>query len=249
MAAKTIAVTRPRAEKDALTWLLQDRGYHAIHEPLTHIVLRADAQDSLQQALAAHPDAVIVTSRQGVRGLATLTELRDIVLICVGQATAHAAEANGFTRVYAAGGNAALLIEYILTSFDPESRLVYVSAEHVRVDIATVLSKQGMHVERVVVYEAIAAEQFTDIFAQNLQRGHIDAVTFLSQRAAEVFCNLAASAKLISALRIVHACVLSKSIAESLNAKQWRRVHIARTPTLVALGNCVDKAFTKRKKA
>lgn len=249
MAAKTIAITRPKAEKDALTATLQRRGYHVIHEPLTQIVFRQDALESIEQALLTEPDAIIVTSQQGVRALAGCTGLRDMVLLCVGPATARMAEACGFTRIYTAGGNVELLIEYILSAYDSESRFVYISAEHTRVDIASLLSRQGMTVERIVAYEAVAAEQFTDVFAEHLRRGHIDAVTFMSQRAAEVFCALAAEAKLLKELKTLNAVVLSKPIANALNAKQWRRIVVARTSTLAALANSVDTSFTRRKKA
>lgn len=249
MASKTVAITRPSAEKDALTRLLHQRGYSVIHEPLTHVFLYHNAQAPLAQALNANPDAIIITSKQGVKALATLTELRDLALVCVGAATAHTAQANGFSRVFTAGGSVASLIEYLAGAYDPGSHFLYVSAEHVRVDLPSILGRQGMHVSRIALYEASAAECFSDTFVEHLKRRQVNAVTFLSQRSAQIFEELAAKAKVEEALEGMAACCLSKAIASALERHTWRRIHTARQATLASLTDCVDNALHARKKA
>jgi len=249
MASKTIAITRPSAEKDVLTGLLHDRGHHVICEPVTHIALRMSSQEPLEQALATHPDAIIVTSRSGVRALAGFTPSRDEALICVGAATGRLALVNGFTRVFMAGGTAERLIEYITGAYDKDSRFLYISAEHVRTDLVAALGRQGMQVERIVVYEAVAAQQFSDTFAEHIRRGQIDAVTFLSQRAAHVFEDLAKKSGLEESLEKIHACCMSKAIAAELTPSLWKRIHTSASPTIEAFVDCIEDAFTRRKKA
>jgi uroporphyrinogen-III synthase len=249
MASKTIAITRPSSEKDTLTGLLHERGHHVICEPVTHVALHVSAQEPLDQALASHPDAVIVTSRNAVEALAAFTELRDMVLLCVGPATGRAALAHGFSRVFIAGGTVEHLTQHIIGAYDPDSRFLYVSAEHVRIDLVAALSRQGMHIERVVVYEAVAEPQFSDTFAEHIRRGKIDAVTFLSQRSAQVFEQLAKKAKVEDNLKKIHACCMSKTIASGLTPKLWKQVHTPRNTTFAAFAESIESAFTRKKPA
>jgi uroporphyrinogen-III synthase len=249
MSAKTIVITRPSAEKDALTALLHTRGHHVICEPVTHIALRVSAQPALEQALATHPDAVIVTSRNAVEAFAAFTEFRDMVLLCVGPATGRAAHAHGFDRVFIAGGTVKHLVRHIISAYDRDSRFLYVSAEHVRMNLVAALGRHGMHVDRVVVYEAVAEPQLSDTFAEQMRRGKIDAVTFLSQRSAQVFEQLADKAGVKENLKKIHACCMSKTIAAGLDSKLWKQVHVPRSTTFTAFAESIDAAFTRRKKA
>lgn len=178
MSGETIVITRPKGDEKSLTEALQARGYRVIHEPLTEIFLRHNERQAVHQALLSEPDAVIVTSRHGVHALALLSELRDAYLLCVGEATAQAAHSLGFTRVAAARGNAGNLIELIMQGYDIESRFLYISGAHTRVDIEAELGARGMEIERLVLYEALAAPQLSDTLVEQLRRGQIDAVTF-----------------------------------------------------------------------
>lgn len=239
----TIVITRPPGEEDALTETLHERGYRTLHEPLTHVILKHNALSELAASLKENPDAVIVTSRHGALALATLTPVRDLALICVGETTHNAALASGFTRVSVAGGTVENLLEYVANAYDEESRLLYVSAEHVRIDLASALEKQGMFVRRVVLYEAVASEQFSDTFVEHVKRGHIDAVTFLSQRAAEIFTALAAKSGIGESLGAVQAYCMSRAIAQPLDSHTWNAIHKAETPTLSSLVECIESTL------
>lgn len=238
----TVAITRPKGETDGLSEILHRHGLSVIHEPLSHIALCHTAQPMLAAALEHQPDAVLVTSRHGVRAMATLTELRDLSLLCVGEATASVAASAGFDRVAVAGGTTEQMIEYILSSYDAGSRFVYVSADQVRRDLAEIFSRQGMPTQRVVAYEAVESEKFSDVFAEKLKRGDIDVVTFLSQRAAKTFMALADKAKLGDALGNVTACCFSQDITDMLPKKAWKHLHASKKPTLASLADCVNNA-------
>lgn len=240
MNCETIVITRPKSDKDALTELLQRRGHHVIHEPLSHIALKTSAQAMLEQAIEAGPDAVLVTSRHGVQALAALSDLRDLALVCVGEATAKTAESAGFTRIFPAGGTVRQMLEHVVDAYDPGSRLLYVCGEHVRTDLAAALTRQGFPTGRVTVYEAWAARNFSEVFAEQLKRSQIDAVTFLSPRAAQIFTSLATQDKLEDTLARLHAFTLSSDIAETLLPAQWKKIHIAEKPTLASLAASID---------
>lgn len=245
----TVVITRPPEEEHALANLLHRRGYHVINEPLSHIFLKHTAQFDVTRAFEANPDAIIVTSRHGAQALATLAGIRDVPVLCVGKTTEKALLSAGFDRVTCAGGTVDQLLGYVMSSYDNESRFLYLSADHVRKDISTLLSGQGMPTERIVAYQAVMAEQFSDTFAEHLKRHQIGAVTFLSQRAAHAFTELAAKAKLVDTLHHVRACSMSKAIAEPLTPKHWKHIYHAQRPTLISLANCIDQAFERRKKA
>ena len=180
---KTIVITRPKGDEKIITDLLHAHGYRVIHEPLTDIFLRHTERLVVQNALLAEPDAVLITSRHAAQALSLLTDLRDAYLLCVGEATAQTAISLGFTRVASAGGTVAKMIDYIIDGYDPSSRFFYVSGEFVRGDLDASLIQQGMDVQRVVVYDAIAASQLSDTLVEQMRRKQVDAVTFLSPRA------------------------------------------------------------------
>ncbi len=241
--SKTIVVTRPKEERDGLGEMLHQRGFSVVYEPLSRILLQHTAAAPLSAALEHDPAAVLVTSRHGVHALAALSELRDLPLLCVGEATAGVASSAGFTRVTTAGGTTQQMIEYILSSYDLESRFLYVSAEHVRSDLAEILARQGMLTQRVVVYESLEATQFSDVFCEHLKRQHIDAITFLSQRTAKTFMTLVTKAKLKTQLSGVAACCFSDTVAEPLAKAKWRSVFVAQKPTLASLVECIDNCL------
>jgi len=243
MSGETIVITRAKGDEKSLAEALQTRGYHVIHEPLSEIFLRHNERQALQHALLAEPDAVIVTSRHGVHALALLSELRDAYLLCVGEATARAAESLGFTRIGTAGGTAASLIETITQGYDAGSRFLYASAEHVRVDFEAALRKCNMEVERLVLYDAIAATQISDTLVEQLKRKQINAVTFFSQRAAQLFTVLLAKAQATEVASDLHAFCLSATVAEPLTGNAWKSIHVACEPTLASVVLDVDNIF------
>lgn len=241
MPHKSILITRPQGDETELAELLHDEDFRVIHEPLTEIILRHDTRYEVQKALKIEPHAIIVTSRHGIQALALLTEMRDIFILCVGEATAQAALSLGFDRVSAARGNVESLVDYICDGYDEGSRFVYISGDFVRADLARLLPE--MEVERIIAYETIPAESFSDTLAEQLRRSQIDAVTLLSQRTAIVFLVLLNKAGLREASRNIRAICLSPAIAEPLAAYEWRGVHIAREPNLPSLVECVSDAF------
>ena len=243
--SKTLLITRSMSDGEELQDALHALGHRVIHEPLTEIFLQHTARGQLLHALEEEPDAVLVTSRYGARALASLSELRDIPLICVGAATAHAAESMGFTRISVAGGDVESMIAYVVHAYDPGSRFLYVSAQHIRADIPALLKKFGMEATRLALYEASAAEQLSDTLIEQLKRNQIDGVLFLSQRSATIFTELVNKVQIVEAPATMDAFCLSNVIADPLEALPWKSVHVAKKPTLDSLIQCVDTTYAK----
>ncbi|MDX1974303.1 MAG: uroporphyrinogen-III synthase [Rickettsiales bacterium] len=245
MPHETILITRPLSEDTRFQDELHERGFRTIHEPLTEIFLLHTARAQIEAAMRTDPHGVIVTSQHGVKALAALNELRDIALICVGSATEEAAQNLGFTRTVDAGGDVDRLIQFIADAYDTESRFLYISANHTRTDLVTTLMTYGMEAERIIAYEAEPVRQLSDTLVEQLRRGQLDAVTFLSQRSASIFLELVNSADINPATDCLHAFALSDVIAETLSEVNWQGVHIAPQATLASLIECIDNAFNR----
>ena len=243
MTGETILVTRPAGDEKTLTDLLHNHGYRVICEPLTSIYLQHTQRQALERALHDDPDACIVTSRHGVHALAALSEFRDVFLICVGEATARTAESLGFNRINAAGGTAEKLMQHIIASYDEGSHFLYVSGEHVRIDLEKSLGDAGMQVQRIALYEAVAATQLSDTLIEQLKRHQIDAITLLSERASQIFCTLLEKADIAPCVSHLHGFCLSETIAKPLLAHPWKQLHVADEPTIASMVESVDNAF------
>jgi len=243
MTTKTILITRPKGDEKAITDMLHARDFRVIHEPLTDIYLRHTERLAIHQALMDDPDAVLCTSRHAVHALALLTDLRDAFLLCVGEATADAAYSLGFTRVDVAGGTVQSMIEKIAAVYDEGTRFLYPSGAHARVELDAVLEQMGMQCQRVIVYDALAATELSDILLAQLQRKQIDAVTFLSPRAAQIFSSLLAKADAQTTVAHMRAVCISEATANLLENQPWKAIHIASEATLASVVECVDNVF------
>ena len=243
---KTILITRPKGDETAIMELFHDNDYRVIHEPLTSIYLDHTKRQALHHALENEPDAVIITSRHAAQALYLLSDIRDLFLICVGESTAEMAMALGFSRVSVAGGNVEKLVAGIIDSYDEGSRFVYLSGEHVRSDLGALLAQCNMQVERLVLYEAVASDMLSDVLIEHLKRRQIDAVTFLSQRTAQIFTQLLNDAGMKEALTYLHAFCLSQTIADALKNEPWQQVHVSDEATLASLVECVDNVFQSK---
>lgn len=242
---KTIVVTRPKGDEAEFAEALHERGAHVIHEPMLEIFLRHDQRLAVERALRPEPDAVIITSRHGAQALAILTDVRDLPLICVGEATEREAQSQGFTRTTAGGGTAQALFDFIMGSYDPGSRFLYVSGSSVRTDLSAMLGDQGMQAARLVAYDALPVTALSDTLAEQLKRGRIHAVTFLSARTAEIFKELLAKSGLPETTQSVRAFALSDSVAAVLAGQHWQAVHTADEATLASLLECIDNVLGK----
>jgi len=238
--SRTVLITRTLGDDKELRELLQTSGHRVIHEPLTEIFLNHTTRQELNHSILSEPDAVIVTSRYGVRALAALDDMRDIVLLCVGEMTAQVAESIGFTRVSVAGKTAEELTDYILDAYENDACFIYASAAHIRVDLTQILGHYGMRVKRIITYEAIASEQLSDTLVEQLKRGQLDAVTLLSKRSAEIFMALLEKANVKDLAQGLDYYCMSEMIAESLRCCGFQRIIISREPTLASLVQSVD---------
>ncbi len=252
--SKTILITRAKGDEQEITQELHERGHHVIHEPLTEIILDHTMRAPLYRMLLEDPSAILLSSKHAVQALALLTEIRDIMLLCVGEATANCAYSLGFTRIVTGGGTIDHLIEYLRDGYDEDANFIYISGEHIKSDLPTIIQSLGMNCQRIVAYQAVAAESLSDTLLEQMRRGYIDAVTFFSVRNVEIFYNLLSKHNCLPLISTIDAFTLSEEIAQkaasfttsfatSFNEQSWRKIYNAHKPTLASLLECIDNVY------
>ncbi|MGJ4952756.1 uroporphyrinogen-III synthase [Bradyrhizobium sp. HKCCYLS20291] len=228
-----VLVTRPAPDNERTAIALRARGIDALLAPMLRfepVALPAD--------VASDVAAVIVTSANAVRAagpqLAGSTLLTR-PLFAVGDHTASAARAAGFTEVISAASDAAALRDLVADSV-PRARdggrptLLYLAGADISRDLASELAERGFAMVTQTVYRMAEVtalpREVCDAFAAN----GIAAVLHYSRRSAAAFvAAIRADGVEISALAVPHCC-MSANVAEVLREAGATQVTIAAHP-------------------
>ncbi|HFC04289.1 MAG TPA: uroporphyrinogen-III synthase, partial [Rhizobiales bacterium] len=188
-----LLVTRPEPDAAGLIAGLELAGHKVRHFPLLEIRFHQSAEMP-----EIKPQAVLITSANGARGMERLADMQafsDILAITVGASSAAAAEQAGFTNICKTGrGDVVGMIDYVRTHLKPENgTLLYASGHKTSGDLAGQLRESGFVVERVVLYQAVRAEKLPDELCQLIRDGGIDGVLLFSPRTAKIWLSVALS--------------------------------------------------------
>jgi uroporphyrinogen-III synthase len=241
-----VLLTRPEPDSTALAARLKNDGIESVIAPLLEIVPRDPGpppvpMDSVQ--------ALLVTSANAAERLPSVTERRDVRVLCVGAATAEAARAQGFDSVESADGAIEELTALALGTLDPKAGpVLHLSGETVAGDLAGMLRLAGFEAHRLVVYEARPAEALPPRVLAELRRGRLDAVLFFSPRTAETFVRLVKSAGLAGQLDSVAAVAISDKAADACRTLPWRSVLVAASPDLPGMMAALTQMATAQAK-
>lgn len=228
-----VLVTRPAPDNERTVSALRARGIDALLAPMLRfepVALPGDA--------ASDVAAVIVTSANAVRAAAPQlagSPLLTRPLFAVGDHTASAARAAGFTQVISAASDAAALRELVADRV-PRPRdggrptLLYLAGADISRDLASELAERGFDMVTQTVYRMAAMtalpREVCDAFAAN----GIAAVLHYSRRSAAAFvAAIRADGVEISALAVPHCC-MSANVAEVLREAGATKVTIAAHP-------------------
>lgn len=237
-------VTRPETEARVVADRLTAAGHGALVAPVLTIRFVDQAGLDLTDV-----QAIAVTSRNGVTALAKATAQRAMPVLTVGEATAAAARAAGFTNVAAADGDVVSLAPLIRETHLPiDGTILHASGSDVAGDLAGDLERGGFATRRVVLYEAVAAASLTPEAERALRAGVIDGVLLYSPRSAAAFAVLLSEAGLEVAAEAMTAFCLSSAVATAAATLNWRAVQIAPQPTsdsLIDLALAVAHTGTK----
>lgn len=225
-----ILVTRPERPARRTEDRLRRAGHDVLVDPL--LTLSFHPPERLLDARL--PDALVLTSSNGVRAIARhpdLPRLQGLPLWTVGLRTTMAAREIGFANPVAEAPDVKTLAD-ALRKKGPQ-RLLYIAARVRAGELSELLPEHD--VETKIVYTADPASALAPETAEALRKGQIDAVLHYSRRLAEAYLALAAAAGLArEALAPVHFC-LSENVAVPLRAAAAGAIRIAAVPREDAL--------------
>jgi len=233
MMAKSTLIIRPQPDADRDVLWLQRYGVPALASPVMRgTALVHDLPDP------AGYDGVIFTSRHAVDAIRQSPKAAAWMMkpaFVVGTATAAAARDAGFSRLITGNGGGAGLIAPIRqagalsgTSFGVATgRLVWPSAVDISFDMAAALP--DFDVERVPVYQMVAAAGFTPAITNALDGQKIAAVIAMSPRSIQLFRAAIAAAGQDAALASISLIAGSNAIASAAGSG-WKKVYTARHP-------------------
>ncbi|MEQ8228901.1 MAG: uroporphyrinogen-III synthase [Rhodospirillales bacterium] len=227
-----IIITRPELDAAETARRVTELGHEAVIAPLMTVHITPGPPLDL-----AGVQALLLTSANGARALAGRMGRRipDLSVLCVGDATARAAQAAGLANVESAGGDVDDLARLAAARLRPEEGdLLHVAGTKVAGDLAGVLGADGFGYRREVLYEARAAENLPEAAHGAIIRcGAGDAacaVMLYSPRTAALFRELAGAAGLGDALGRATALCLSANVAARAG-RPWGAVRVAPEPT------------------
>ncbi len=225
-----LLVTRPEADSTEIKVRLEKLGHQALIEPLLTIHFEGAEAVDLEGA-----QALIATSRNGVRALATspaMDAARVLPLYAVGPGTAAAAKALGFEQIIMGPRAAKDLITLIALQAEVNGGpLVYLAGDTVAADIAGELRRLGFSVLEPVVYTTETAQSFSPPIIAEFKAGRIGGVLLFSAQTARVYARLVEKHGLTAAAgNAVHFC-LSGAVAQELDRLKLE-TEVAREPNL-----------------
>jgi|GEM_PF-1124646 len=220
-----LIVTRPQADADMLKTRLEAMGHTASVVPL--LTIQVDKT-------AAIPDkpwqAIAITSANALSALAAIgvsEELKAVPVFAVGPASAKLARETGFADVRQADGDLSALQKDMQQSLNTDSGpILYLTGKVRSGDLAALLHSGGFSVDRVEIYDAIAATQIPPPVRQAIRLRQANGVVLYSARTADIWLQLVKQSKLnTKAQQLVHFC-LSSAVAEKIRSGLGRNVSV-----------------------
>jgi uroporphyrinogen-III synthase len=225
-------ITRPQEDSADAAIALARQGITPVLAPMMRIE-HAELAIENEVALA---QAVLFTSRNGVRAFTRLSPRRDVAVFAVGDSTATLARDNGFVHVESAHGDSADLARLVCERLDPSDGLLFHAAGvTVAGELVDTLNKAGFKTVRRALYEARPVDSLSDDTVTALRDRTLDYVLFFSPRTARIFRDLVEAAGLDATCDSLIAICLSDAVAAEISGLTWKATRVATAPTTEAL--------------
>jgi len=227
-------ITRPQEDSADAAIALARREITPVLAPMMrieHIDIDIDIENEV--ALA---QAVLFTSRNGVRAFTRLSPRRDVAVFAVGDSTAMLARDNGFVHVESAHGDSADLARLAKERLDPADGLLFHAAGvTIAGELVDTLNKAGFKTVRRALYEARPVDSLSEDTATALRDRTLDYILFFSPRTARIFRELVGEAGLGATCDSLIAICLSDAVAAEISDLTWKATSVATAPTTEAL--------------
>jgi uroporphyrinogen-III synthase len=235
---KRALITRPQEDSADAAIALARRGITPVLAPMMQIEYATpDIEKEISLA-----QAILFTSRNGVRAFSRLSPTRDIRVLAVGDSTAALAREMGFVNVESAQGDSADLARLTIDRLKPADGLLFHAAgKTVAGDMSEALNKAGFKTIRRTLYDAKAVDALAEDTVTALRDRTLDYVLFFSPRTGRIFADLVEKAGLAGTCDSLKAICLSDAVASEIGDIDWREVIVAQQPTTTALLSVIGK--------
>lgn len=239
-----ILVTRPAPDNIKTAQALRARGFAALLAPM----LRFEAVP-LHDDHGATYHAVVLTSANAARAIdphPLKAKLLSLPVFAVGENTAEAARAAGFTDIVNAGGDASQLRDLVSQSAQIKrikkgATLCYIAGADLARDLAGELGERGFTVVTHTAYRMSPVARFPEDVSEAFRAGGIEAILHFSRRSARAFVAAARHSGVeISALALPQCC-LSDAVAMVVREGGATQVQAARAPNEDAVLDTLEK--------
>ena len=236
---KRFLVTRPLEDSLLTAKALKARGHGAEIVPL--LTISFDVELSFADV---DPQALIISSANGIRAFAKCDSRRDLDVLTVGPASADEARVLGFRSVTAAGGDVASLVELASQRYQPEKGvLCHVAGRAVAGNLAQDLQELGFEIVQRPAYVARPVDTIPAALRQALMGRDEDTpggILFFSRRTTQCFVDLVSAEGLTDHCARLAALCLSDAAAEPLRVLNMKSVAVSPQKTQSALLDLCD---------
>lgn len=226
MVVSRVLVTRPEPGASATARLLREMGHEPVLLPLTRI--EPLAADRWPEAC----DAVLATSANAIRH-APQTQLRKLAstpLFVVGERTAEAARAAGFSTIRAVAADAASLVGLVGSEIEGHLRFLYLAGAERGHVLEDGLRELGHAVDAVATYDAPAIAYPVVALSRMLGSERLDVALLYSSRAAVLLAQLAGRPEIAQLLAATRFLTISQEVSTALGSLGAGRALAAATP-------------------
>ncbi len=238
-----LLITRPAPDNQRTAKLLVAQNIETELLPLLSFgVLDAQLPDITGFA------ALAVTSTNTIRALEALGQipaLSHLPLFAVGEKTAKAAFAGGFTSLSTASGSVESLGD-IIAGTGIAGPVLYPAARDRSGNLAALLENRNIEVITIPVYAMEARTSLTSAEAALLKDNSLDGILFYSTRTAQTFAMLMCDSRL-DTIRQKPALCLSQKVAGPLREAGFEKIHVSEAPNESAM-LALALSFTRSKR-
>lgn len=220
-----ILVTRPQPGAAVTAKRLAHLGFQPVLSPLLRV-------ETFARTLPAPENlrGVLIASQQAIPALPA--DYHALPLYAVGDATAAAARAEGFTQVESAGGKAEDLAALIIRELPRDGLPLLLATGANQGDrLKTILQAFGFEVLKEEVYAAHSVVTLPPPAASLLSSGESGWVLLFSRETALCFQRVCIAARLTDELRRFKLAAISPVVADAVKGLSWAAIHVAMQPT------------------
>ncbi|MEH0831366.1 uroporphyrinogen-III synthase [Anaplasma bovis] len=222
-----LVVTRAMGDSIRTRDKLIELGFDVFIEPMFEVEYLDFGTVSLDKY-----DVIAITSRYGIDALSSLTDVRSISIVTVGDATKAYAESLGFRDVTSVAGVATDLSNHI-SLYAKNAKVLYARGVDIAHDLASTVRNAGVEVEELIVYRTMASSALSTEFCELLVTGKISGIVFYSKGAARTFVDLAT--KYNDCFYMTCAYTLGSDYIETLGKYPWKGIYASKFPSEEAL--------------